>query len=278
MTWAKRIFDFYLDASFHVAFAVVALYCATIGDLQVNHNQQLAAFLFFATMVCYNFMKYGIEAEKYLIVGKGYHKIIQGISFFALGLAIYFMVYLDPYLWGVIGLLTLVAALYAIPFLPGCNNLRHWGGIKIFLVAFVWTGMTAVLPILDNGLPWHWMVVYSCCERFLLVLMLMLPFEIRDMDDDVLALPTIPQRWGIKFTKRVGYLLVAFILIGHILAHGIDRVDFVSKIILVCMLIFAIYFSTRRQSSYFASFWVEAIPIFWWGIWALLQLGHAISE
>ncbi len=32
-------------------------------------------------------------------------------------------------------------------------------------------------------------------------------------------------------------------------------------------------FSKETQQEYYASFWVEAIPIFWLGIWMLLMRG-----
>ena len=53
--------------------------------LNIPIDEHLAFFLFFSTIASYNFIKYGLEAEKYILVANRYHKNIQFFSFIALG-------------------------------------------------------------------------------------------------------------------------------------------------------------------------------------------------
>ena len=257
----KRLFRFYINASIHVAFAVVSLYMVTVQTLNISINWNLFGFLFFSTIVCYNFVKYGVEAEKYLIVAKPAHRPIQVLSFFVFGLSLFFFFNLSAILWGYIVFLTLVSALYAIPFLPRSRNLRSWGGLKIFLIALIWTGFTCLLPIIDNQLEITNEIFMHGLGRFILVLILILPFEIRDVKYDNPALRTLPQRYGADSTKRLGYLLVlVYLAIGFF--WGMDEPDRILYFILVALILFfAIYHTKVQQSRFYASFWVEGIPL-----------------
>ena len=90
----RKLLDFYLDASIHVALAVTALVLVTYLFLNIPVENPLLGFSFFSSIVCYNFIKYGVEAKKYLIVSKTYHKRIQTFSFLSFFPAIWFGVQL----------------------------------------------------------------------------------------------------------------------------------------------------------------------------------------
>lgn len=258
----KQLFQFYINASIHVALAVVCLYVLNTQILNILVNKNVIGFLFFATIVCYNFVKYGVEAEKYLIVAKPSHRPIQVFSFFAFAFCVYFFFQLPKRLWMVIAVLTVISALYAIPFLPKSKNLRSLGGLKIFLVAVVWVGFTVVLPAVEHQLGFSKEVVLLGFQNFVFVLILILPFEIRDLKYDRAELKTFPQRWGIAQTKQLGYVLVlVFFLVGVVMVKGQW-----SGIVFCCLgallLVYVLFRTKQTQSTYFASFWVEGIPIF----------------
>jgi hypothetical protein len=257
----KRLFRFYINASIHVALAVVSLYFVSVRTLNIIPDGYLLGFLFFATIVCYNFVKYGVEAEKYLIVAKPSHRPIQAFSFLAFGFSLFFFFHLKPMIWGYVVFLTFVSALYAIPFLPRSKNLRSWGGLKIFLVALIWTGFTYVLPIIDNGIETSFSVFAQGIKRFLLVLVLILPFEIRDLKYDKPALRTLPQRYGVEQTKRWGYVLALAYFSIALLDVSAEWEDMVFAIMVTLILILVTYNAAKEQTKYYASFWVEGIPI-----------------
>jgi len=269
MKLLQRLFDFYLDASVHVAFGVFALVGVTAITLNIPLDRHLAWFLFFGTIICYNFVKYGVEAKKYVLVANRYHKNIQFFSF----IAIIFMGYHAYFLklevcFAILGL-ALVSGLYALPVLPHAKNLRSLGGLKMFIVAVVWTGTTVLLPVLAADYELSWDVKVVLLQRFLFVLILLLPFEIRDLQHDAPELRTLPQRYGVANTKIFGAFMVVLFFFATFLKDEIALVDLVSKGVLFLILGSLMYATKRHQSNYFSSFWVEAIPIGWY----LLLLG-----
>lgn len=270
MKLLKRIFDFYLDASIHVAVSVVALIEVTglLMDFHTDHH--LVWFVFFGTIACYNFIKYGVEAEKYIVVANSYHRYIQVFSFIGLGVAAYHAQFLSRDVWFVLVFLSALVGLYAVPVIPKAKNLRNLGYLKILMVAFVWGGTTVILPAtmeqLQLTVPFH----LEALQRFILVIVLMLPFEVRDLDYDDPSLRTIPQQYGMKGTRKIGYVLSLTFLGLTIFKPGVSWEEWLSKSLICLVLILMLRGTKRHQSPYFSSFWVEAIPFLWWLIlWSL---------
>lgn len=266
----KGIFDFYLDASIHVAFGVLALVHITVLSLNISLDLHLSWFLFYGTIVCYNFVKYGVEAKKYVLVANRYHKNIQFFSFIAAGLMLYHAYFLTLEVWLGVVVLALVSGLYAIPVLPRAKNLRSWGGFKIFIVALVWMGATVLLPVLGVLQEFSWDVKVVAFQRFIFVLVLLIPFEIRDLEYDDPELKTLPQRYGVSNTKVFGSFMVLLFFFATFLKDTISVADVVSKGILFLVLGTLMYATKRNQSNYFSSFWVEGIPLGWYMVLLLL--------
>lgn len=252
-----------------MAFAVVSLYFISSKSLEVSTNYSLASFLFFGTIVSYNFIKYGVEAKKYLMVSNPYHRLIQLFSFLAFLGAFYLFLGIAKSLWFEIMVLVLLSALYALPFLPQAKNLRSLGGLKIYLVALVWVGCTVLLPVVEGGKSIDLNIVILMLQRLLLVLVLLIPFEIRDLAYDDLALKTLPQRVGVKRTKIFAYLFVVLYFALLFLKSDWKLSEAIAEFILCAALVIAIFLTKEKQSAYFASFWIEAIPIFYAAIWFL---------
>jgi len=270
MRWLKRIFDFYLDASIHVALAIYALLQVTFEILNIPSDYHLSFFLFFGSISCYNFIKYGVEAEKYILVANQYHRGIQFFSLIALGFAAYHGYFLSLEVWAGIGGLTFLTALYALPVLPKAKNLRSWGGLKILVVALVWAGATVLLPVISSDLRITWDISIETFQRFVLILILLVPFEIRDLAYDNVELRTLPQRYGVTTTKIWGGFATLLFFFSTFLIDDLSSIALVHKGILFLILGITIFVTKRNQSKYFASFWVEAIPIFWWGLMLVL--------
>lgn len=271
MKLLKQFFEFYLDASIHVALAGMSLLYATDILLNIPIDFHLNFFLFFATIGAYNFVKYGVEAEKYILVALRYHKNIQIFSIICLIFATYHLSFLPKNSFIFLFFMLLLTGLYAIPVLPHTKNLRNLGGLKIFIVALVWTGTTVIFPAITETIPISWDVMIETLQRFLLVLILLVPFEIRDLAYDMPELKTLPQRFGVTNTK-------IFALFAAVLFYGLSflkdtflMIDLIGKGILFLTLGLFILLTNRKQSKYFASFWVEAIPIFWFGVLLVLK-------
>ncbi len=263
MNGLKKLFDFYLDASMHVAGSVFALVYVVGFLLELQDIFALAWFLFCGTIVSYNFMKYGVEAKKYLIVVGGYRKGIQLISFAAFGYCFYSVWFFNIETLIAIVVLVLISGVYILPVLPKISNFRRFGGLKIIIVALVWAGGTVILPVLNEERSLDEHVLILLVQVFLLVLVLILPFEIRDLKYDAVEMQTIPQRFGIFKTKLVGALIVLVIcgleLFGQIFIIENTIVLFATISLALVLLLY----TKKDPPKYYVTFWVESVPMFW---------------
>ena len=263
MNLIKRLFNFYLDASIHVALAVVSLLKITAFFFEIALSNHLSLFVFFGTIINYNFIKYGVEAEKYFLVSNRYHKNIQFFSVICFFIACYNGWFLSADTWLILFILIVLTGFYALPVLPQAKNLRSLGGLKIFFVALVWAGITVVLPLVEIEKVLVWDVWIEVVQRILMVLVLLLPFEIRDLAYDNPDLKTIPQRIGVAQTKIFGAFMVLLFFILTFFKDDISELELVSKGILFLVLGGLMFVTKRNQSKYFSAFWVESIPVLW---------------
>ena len=85
----KRLFDFYINSSIHVALAVCGLVWVTLLNFNVGADLDFLYFIFFATVTGYNFVKYFGLAKFHHRSLASWLKYIQIFSFLCfLGLCI----------------------------------------------------------------------------------------------------------------------------------------------------------------------------------------------
>lgn len=274
MKWLKQFLDFYLNSSIHVAFAVYALSVVTLKRFGVIYDVNVLFFNFFATITGYNFVKYfGIAKWHHRSLAK-WLKVIQVFSLLCFLLMCFFTLKLQEETLITIAIFAVITFLYAIPFLPKTwyldtqQNLRDISGLKVYVIALVWSGVTVVLPLVNNKVAFSETVIITVAQHFVFVMALMLPFEIRDLRYDSIKLATIPQKIGIKRTKVVGFGLVLLFYFLEYFKDNIQSNYLLITFVISLILAMFIYFSGNNRNKYYASFWVEALPI----IWMLLML------
>lgn len=250
MKFLKKLFDFYINSSLHVAVAVFCLLDITILTNRLDKHLLFSTCVFFGTILGYNFLKYFEIYSSGLIYSSKYLAILIVSLLAGIGFLISF--YLLNYS---IQILILISGLFVLmyPFL------RKYGWLKLFLVSFVVTFITVYIPFqIEKGLPSE--LYISVVQRFLILISLLIPFEIMDSKTDDKLLNTLPQQFGIKSTKLFGILLVIpFIVLEFLKVHPSYLVLPIG-IITVCF----INFITLDRNKYYTSFWVESVPILWW--------------
>ncbi len=256
-------FNFYINASIHVALAVCAFMRVTEMYLGISHDKVLSFFVFFATITGYNFVKYAGVAKLH---HRGLTKNLQIIQLFSLVcflimgycawlLPLKIVFFFTP--------LTVLTFLYAVPFFSGFQkNLRSIGYLKIGVVAVVWTSVTVLLPVYANELPLTNKVILMALQRFLLVVVLILPFDIRDVQYDAISLQTIPKKIGIENTKKLGYTLLVMCLVIEFVMSPNEHFKTVFLAVFLLLLVLLMR-AQIKQRAHYSSFWVEAIPILW---------------
>ncbi|MEG9328668.1 hypothetical protein V6B16_12050 [Salinimicrobium catena] len=258
----RSIFEFYINSSIHVALAVVALCGVTFLNFDISTEEDLLLFVFFGSITGYNFVKYAPVARLHHRSLEKRLKLIQLFSLFSFLLLIWFSfkIALEVLLWtGFFGVFTV---LYTLPVLKR-RNLRSVSGVKVFIISFVWAGVTVILPVVSTDFALEFSVWVEFFQRFLLVLVLILPFEIRDLKYDLEQLGTIPQQVGVTRTKILGTVLLVTILILELLKPEFSGNSFAALSITALISAIFVWQAGERQSKYYASFWVESIPIFW---------------
>jgi hypothetical protein len=159
-----------------------------------------------------------------------------------------------------------------VPILPKIANLRSLGLLKIILVGMVWAISTVVLPVIASEKALVWDVYIETFQRFVLVLILLVPFEIRDLKYDSPELKTLPQRFGSTNSKSLGAIGAVLFFFLSFLKDDVTLLDAIGKGILFLGLGAIMYVTKGNQTKYFASFWVESIPIAWLGVlWFLCR-------
>lgn len=273
----KRIFNFYLNSSIHVALAACALAWLTLMELDLNYDTYLLNFVFFATITGYNFVKYfGVVRFHHRRLAD-WLKAIQVFSLMAFLAMCYYVFQLEVDTLILVVILGIVTFFYAIPIMipkqylfDNHKNLRQVSGLKVYLIALIWMLTTVFLPLVNNDSYINSDVIIIGAQRFCFVLVLMLPFEIRDLNYDSLKLATIPQKIGIKKTKIIGVLLLIIFLMLDFFKEELTKTSIRSTLLITFITLLFLLFSNKHQSKYYSAFWVESLPVVWLLIWWVL--------
>lgn len=252
----KNIFAYYVRNNFHVGLAATALTLVSWHTQDIHPDVSSLLFVFSSVFLSYGFVKnFGLGVE-----------ICREKPFLFLlccGAAAYFFYYfleagLETKI--LIILLVVLSALYALPSRWFPKNLRNTPGWKSFAVALSWVGLSAGLGMTEGKLIADtdfllWMLQLLC-----LVWVWIIPFDIRDLNTDDATLHTLPQKWGEKPTKWLG----TAVLLAVLIIEWNKRENPSAALILIVMIsLFLLWISSKEKSEYFAAFWVESIPIFW---------------
>jgi len=280
MKLVKRLFDFYLYSSIHVALAAASLVAITYYYNTKPLDIEILLFVFLATFASYNLIKYSsyIARNRNFRSYKFSLKLIIVMTILALiyCLMLIFMFREETQL--LIGLVGLLSTLYMIPLRKGASNLRNISGVKIYIVSLCWAIVTLLVPLSEEQILWDSDVLVRFTQRFILTLLLILIFEISDLKYDDIRLKTMPQAIGIRNTKRLIYGLSAWFFILDLFKKASYATQDLVNLILIAIVIGFTYYASPKRSVYYTVFWVESIPIIWLVLVYLLGTDIYISS
>lgn len=272
MNFFKNTFDLYLKSSTHTALAVVAFAGVTMQRFETEINHNLLLFIFFGAVTAYNFIKYSAVAKFHHLSLKKNLRVIQLYSLFCFIGLIYFALKQPLSVIVASAVFGLLALFYALPVFPDSKNLRSISGLKIFIIALVWAGVTVVLPVLTGRDVYIFSFVLTLVQRFLFVIVLTIPFDIRDLRFDQSHLGTIPQLYGPEKARSAGVVFLSIVVILEALKPVVEAGEIIALLVIVAVTYFLIRKAVEGQSKYLASFWIEGVPILWWGLLCLEKL------
>lgn len=222
-----KVFVFLVQSNIYISLGAVLLAIQSQIQLGMSPGWYPYLFiLFFATLFEYNLHrlitiitnKEALNSEKhqwvnqnlggfYLLVGVS----VAGFVYAAIMAQRDVLIALSP-----VAVLTLFYSLPVLGFKKRLFRLREIPYLKIFLIAFVWSYATIILPVIKanpdiDRVQIAWMLM----ERFLFIFAITLPFDLRDKEADMRAgLKTIPILVKQDVVWKISYL--ALLLFGII--------------------------------------------------------------
>ena len=267
MKYLKNAFELYINSSIHVSLAVVAFTLVSIFEHDLEVDKNLILFIFFASITGYNFVKYAGIAKLYHLSLATNLRLIQIFSLFCFVAMIFFASKLDINVLIATGIMGVFTLFYALPVFGGEKNLRSLPGIKIFIIAVVWAGSTVIIPLINGEKVLGIDLIVDFLQRLMLVVVLTLPFEIRDLEYDNEELGTIPQKLGVFMTKVFGSVLIFIIFCADLFQRSFNSTEFLSLLIMLVISGFFLWGAGTKQERFYSSFWVAALPIMYLGLY-----------
>jgi 4-hydroxybenzoate polyprenyltransferase len=147
-------------------------------------------------------------------------------------------------------------------------GLRNIPGLKLFMIALVWTMSCVLLPVLESQAA-HLSVISMrdttllIAKRFLFIAAIAIPFDIRDLfEDKQFGLKTIPVAWG----EKNAYLFCQVLLAGYLVLLFLFRnngfsTDFWALTLVMVLTGWLIFKSKWEKNEYYYFFYLDGVLI-----------------
>ncbi len=265
----KKNFDFYIFSNIHVALAAFCLTKITLLEVGISDNTA-PFFVFLATLISYNMIRLmrlnSIKSwfNNWFVTHQKHILILLLLAFLPL-LYLLFQIRLKPLL--VLFPFALFTLLYTFP--VSKFSLREKPGVKLFLIALSWAGITVFFPLVQNFMQLRDVDFITFLQRFLFVFAITIPFDIRDLQYDKESMKTIPQQIGIQNSKRLAIILIVLFFILEFFKTS-DLQSIIIVFLISVLSILLIYKMIIKRSKYYTSFFIEALPIVWLLLYVVL--------
>jgi hypothetical protein len=233
----NRVFDFVFYSNLFISLCAVLMSFETfiLLDIKVSFDSAfpLIPIIFLSTLFVYNLDLFHTNhsapgfghsvrqtwrlrnIKKIRFVNVSLAVLIILLSFFSSSASLIFFVHL-----------AVISVAYYLSFEIGSakfSSLRSIPFLKAFIITYVWTASTVLLPALKNGrdLLHDHEVLMVFAERYLFLFALAIIFDIRDMKSDNKNILTIPGAIGSFKTKVISFCLLA-LNISLIMMHYED--------------------------------------------------------
>lgn len=266
MSIFKKALNFYIQKSLHVGLSLTSM---TWHIALVYFSEKLdyvtLSSIFLLTTLGYNIIK----NATYLSLSK-LHFFFLKDKFYNLILLVLFIInslYLPSKLIWIYTITTLISMWYAYDIVlikkTTILSLRKIPYLKVFIVALIWTWISIGIPISKTIRDYSSVSIIHKklgILQLIWVIMLMIPFEIRDIEKDHRSLRTIPQKLGINTSKILGVIL-GIIRLYYLYSITSDKIYF--NILFIEFILYTTLLLTtcKKSSLYHTSFWVESLPI-----------------
>ena len=252
---------YYLDPYIHLSICTAALTGFSFYALSIATLWQYVGFVGVGTFLLYNYhrvFRFSInEWKAWLISRSAILPIILTI------LSIYLLLDHNSKIYAPLSLALLGCLLYFVPILERrTKTFRELTWIKIFLIGFVFSIITIVIPAMSASYSWVEILLMGLA-RMLFISVLALAFDIGDMlSDEETNTTTLPNKMGIKYAKWVGTLLIFIASMIEIYLANAFIIEFPALMIMMITYFFSwivLLKSSTSRSKYFYLFVVDGL-------------------
>ncbi len=252
---------YYLDAYIHLSICTSALTGFSFYALSIDIGWSYIAFVGTATFLLYNYHELltytQYEWKKWLSTNAALLPaiLVLGCVLLILGLI--------KTIWLPLTLATIGCLLYFVPIMKKNNRtFRDLTWMKIFLIGFVFSMITVVIPAFSATYSWHEIILLAL-SKLLFISVLALSFDIGDMltDEDQKTM-TLPNVLGIKKAKWIGTFLLFCASMIEIYLANIFILEFPALVIMMITYFLSwivLWQSSNSKSKYFYLFVVDGL-------------------
>jgi 4-hydroxybenzoate polyprenyltransferase len=283
--------DFLLFSNIFIALCAVAQGLVTYLLLHQHPDKYVLLFLFCSTLLVYNMsvllarpkepQKSPFRRVRWIF---GHYRLMISITLVAtlciIPLGLWYLGVQSKLLMGFIGIIALA---YNFPFLKLNEKkigLRNLPGIKLFLIAFVWSMSCVLLPIVELESTFSNVSIslgetlLLVAKRFLFICAITIPFDIRDLFQDKLyELKTIPVMLGEKKAWIFCQGLLALYVILLVLFAKTINAEVIGLSLTIFLTGWLIFKSGLKRNEYYYFFFLDGTMLLQflilWGIGAL---------
>ncbi|MDX5427522.1 MAG: hypothetical protein LPK46_04855 [Bacteroidota bacterium] len=232
-------------------------------------------FSFLGTFVIYNYARAFEPSEDSLTVANPirswmvHHSTgLLVMTFLAVPVILWIVLGFSFSSWGWLVAAAVISLAYPLPIQPQKRGgVRYQQGIKIFAIAFVWVIVTYILPLIESGITPDLDHALGATERFLFIIGITIPFDIRDMKDDDRELSTLPMILGVGGARflAIACLVGAMILLSlrqwYFGAWPLG--SFYAQVVALFFAIILVRGSNDQRDDLYFSFLLEGTSLIW---------------
>ena len=170
---------------------------------------------FFATLGFYSYSRFyqgatlSTNESKITRWQSGKSKLLIAVIFVCTAITSYISFSFNSYIIIVLGFAALISLVYPLPYILGrWPGIRHIAGLKLFIIALVWTLVTFVVPAMQSEVVWDQQTWILTAQRFFIITAITIPFDVRDKEIDHPDIKTLPMVVGSRSALMVGVFCI----------------------------------------------------------------------
>lgn len=218
------------------------------------------------TWSAYSYIRLNSLHEDHVKARYGLYKNVYRlilISIFPLSISV-LAIMLPSWWWILLLLLPPAIIVLLYPVVLGVISFRQIPRIKSLMIALTWVWLSVTIPAIVHVKPWDMNLVSLHIQRFLLISLWLLPFDIRDMKFDPESMQTLPQQMGLAQIKRWSGWVGFGLQISVLLSAWLGWLPVSLGIAWVVGLEYLHQLTIRSKPNddvFITGFWVESLPL-----------------